>query len=285
MILGISLLVTTTPGSAQEATRRDPVLTHLGVQTALVGASLWLWDLQRPAAERRSWRRWMGQSLAGGALLGAGQGLVARGPRHGGVAAGMLLQGTGTSIIRNWGEQRGTFRRMRLPLYPLVLEWDQARGAWPRAQLSVGATAALVTELALSPPSERRIDWGTSVQTLGLVLEGSREGLTQTVRGTTRTVEGYQWFGLVRVARDGPVPQHVLRHELLHRQQHWRDRELFGAPISAPLRRQIPARWRGPSWVSWDVLPVLEAAHQLTLRHGYATSWYEREVASWLPRR
>jgi hypothetical protein len=195
--------------------------------------------------------RAFGVGALGGAVHIAGKNLaVEPAPAHG--LMGLIVAGTGTSIVTNGGRGVHPLNEVTIPFASARLRVTPFGSRKLTVALNMFETAMIARSAARSG---LRLDWGRSWSTGTAVFIAHNKRIIDS--------DGDMPFGLsvgpvVVVSGDVRDTARTVRHEVIHAHQHWFVQDAVGRPLEDYIRPRIPLIRRLPRWLDLGlVAPVL----------------------------
>lgn len=159
---------------------------------------------------------------------------------------GLVVAGTGTSIVGNAGRGVGPLEEISIPFASARLRLSPGAPRKVRASIDLAQTAVVVSAFTTR---EMRVDWGRTLSSGAPVF--------MLRRGSLRMDDSF--IGGVAVGPVALVDANVfnvpaiVRHELVHVHQHWFIAEAWGRPLETFVRARVPVLRRIPGWIELGV--------------------------------
>ena len=161
-------------------------------------------------------------------------------PAHGWL--GLVVAGTGSSVVANGGRGVTPWEEITIPIGPTRLRFTPRDSVRFRFAVNVFESAVLTRAFLRDG---LRLDWGRSAAT-GVFVFHTRD---LRVLRDGQEVWGIAVAPIAVVSAFAVDSASVVRHEVVHVHQHWFVQDTWGRPIEGILRRRIPGARRIPAWL------------------------------------
>ena len=201
----------------------------------------------RAAIGRKDVLKAFASGAFGGGVHVAGKNLAVE-PGHVNSWLGLVVAGTGTSMVSNAGPGVGLLDEVTIPFAAArvrVTPWESRK---VRVAVNLADVAAIAGAFATS---EFTIDWSRSVSSGAAVFQLRRGSL---MRGDD-DVDGFARGPVIVIERRAMSDLAIGRHEVVHVHQDWFMQEAWGRPIEQALRRRMTGLRFIPSWLELGVVP------------------------------